>query len=90
MTFAICSVLPPLSNGWRIIIVWFYVALNGTPNFDCYWGWAVPKLSSNLRLSNLGPEVAGVHGWTGAGQQGTQRLEVSVAAISMGFWVYRV
>ena len=33
------SVLPPpLSNSWIISILWLYIALNGTPNVDCYWG----------------------------------------------------
>ena len=29
-------VLPPLSNSWIILILWLYVALNRTPNIDCY------------------------------------------------------
>ena len=29
-------VLPPLSNSWIIIILWLYIALNRTPNIDCY------------------------------------------------------
>ena len=37
-------VLPPLSNSWIIIIIWLYTALNRTPNIDCYWVGAVPKL----------------------------------------------
>ena len=36
-------VLPPLSNSWIIVIIWLYVALNGTPNIDCYWVGAVPN-----------------------------------------------
>ena len=36
-------VLPPLSNSWLLIIVWLYIALNRTPNIDCYWVGAVPK-----------------------------------------------
>ena len=31
-------VLPPLSNSWIILIIWLYIALNRTPNMDCYWG----------------------------------------------------
>ena len=31
-------VLPPLSNSWIIIIVGLCIALNRTPNIDCYWG----------------------------------------------------
>ena len=31
-------VLPPLSSSWIIIIIWLYIALNRTPNVDCYWG----------------------------------------------------
>ena len=34
----IAWVLPPLSNSWIIVIIWLYVALNRTPNVDCYWG----------------------------------------------------
>ena len=37
------SVLPPLSNSWIITIIWLYIALDRTPNIDCYWGEAVPK-----------------------------------------------
>ena len=33
----------PLSNSWIINIVRLYIALNGTPNIDCYWVGAVPK-----------------------------------------------
>ena len=33
------SVLPHLSNSWIIIIIGLYIALNRTPNVDCYWGW---------------------------------------------------
>ena len=28
----------PLSNSWIINIIWLYIALNRTPNIDCYWG----------------------------------------------------
>ena len=30
-------VLLPLSNSGIIIIIWLYIALNRTPNTDCYW-----------------------------------------------------
>ena len=33
----------PLSNSWIIIIIRLYIALNRTPNTDCYWGRAVPN-----------------------------------------------
>ena len=38
-------VRPPLSNSWIIIIIWLYIALNRTPNIDCYWvgGSTQPK-----------------------------------------------
>ena len=40
------SVLNPLSNSWIIIIIWLYIALDRTPNIDCYWGGgAVPNLN---------------------------------------------
>ena len=38
------STAPPLSNSWIIIIIWLYIALNRTPNIDCYWVGAVPKV----------------------------------------------
>ena len=28
--------LAALSNSWIIIILWLYIALNRTPNIDCY------------------------------------------------------
>ena len=37
-------VLPPPSNSWIIIIIWLYIALNRTPNIDCYWVGAVRKV----------------------------------------------
>ena len=33
----------PLSNSWRTIIIWLYIALNRTPNIDCYWGGQYPR-----------------------------------------------
>ena len=26
----------PLTNSWIIIVIWLYLALNRTPNIDCY------------------------------------------------------
>ena len=37
-------VLPPFSNSWIMNIIWLYIALNRTPNIDCYWVGAVPKV----------------------------------------------
>ena len=37
-------VLPPLSNSWIINVISLYIALNRTPNIDCYWVGAVPKV----------------------------------------------
>ena len=28
----------PLSNSWIMTIIWLCIALNRTPNIDCYWG----------------------------------------------------
>ena len=42
-------VLPPLSNSWITIIIWLYIALNRTPNIDCYWVGAVPNLYPRFR-----------------------------------------
>ena len=43
-SYIIDWVLPPLSNNWIIVLIWLYMALNRTPNIDCYWVEAVPKL----------------------------------------------
>ena len=37
-------VLPSLSNSWLIHTIWLYIALNRTPNIDCYWVGAVPNI----------------------------------------------
>ena len=37
-------VLPPLSNSWIIHMRRLYIALNRTPNMDCYCVGAVPNL----------------------------------------------
>ena len=42
-------VLPPLSNSWIITIIWLYIALTRTPNIDCYWVGAVPKVLGFLK-----------------------------------------
>ena len=39
-------VLPPLTNSWIILLTWINTALNRTPNMDCYWVGAVPKLEA--------------------------------------------
>ena len=31
-------VLPHITNSWIISIIWSYIALNRTPDIDCYWG----------------------------------------------------
>ena len=47
-------VLPPLSNSWIISIIGLYIALNRTPNIDCYWVGAVPNLwLLKMRAFNL-------------------------------------
>ena len=38
------SVRPPLSNSWIVTLIWLYIALNRTPNIDCDWVGAVPKV----------------------------------------------
>ena len=39
-------VLPPLSNSWIIVIIRLYIALNRTPNIDCYWVlWQYPRFN---------------------------------------------
>ena len=52
-----CWVLPPLSNSWIISIIWLYIALNRTPNIDCYWVGAVPNINGiwALKPYYLGP-----------------------------------
>ena len=37
-------ILPPLSNSWRINILWLYIALNRTPSLGCHWVGAVPNM----------------------------------------------
>ena len=41
------SVLPPLTNSWIIVIICLYIALNRTPNINCYLGGggAVPNVN---------------------------------------------
>ena len=34
---------PALTSSWIIIITGLCIALNGTPNIDCYWEGAIPK-----------------------------------------------
>ena len=36
---------PPLSSSWIIIRIGLCIALESTPNIDCYWEGAVPKLN---------------------------------------------
>ena len=43
-------VLPPLTNSWIIIMISLYIALNRTPNIDCYWVGAVPKVRTPPRF----------------------------------------
>ena len=38
-------ILPPLSNSWIIDIIWLHIALNRTPNIDCYWVGEVHNLT---------------------------------------------
>ena len=44
---------PPLSNNWRIPIIWLYIALNRIPNIDCYWVGALPKVQCSGNLKQL-------------------------------------
>ena len=37
-------ILPPPIDSWIMIIIWLYIAFNRTPNIDCYWVGAVPKV----------------------------------------------
>ena len=54
-------VLPPLSNSWIIIIIWIYIALNRTPNVDCYWvGGSTQGLLLRIYCSRF-RDVMGVH-----------------------------
>ena len=34
---------------------WLYIALNRTPNIDCYWMEAVPNLNRNPKPFSLAP-----------------------------------
>ena len=47
--FLLCRfwILLPLSNSWIIMYnMVIYIALNRTPNMDCYWVGAVPNVDS--------------------------------------------
>ena len=55
-------VLPPLSNNW-ILNIMCYIALNMTPNIDCYWVGAVPNLETIHRTAQQqrpGPILVGL------------------------------
>ena len=38
MMYTLGTALPPLSNSRIISKIWLFIALNRTPNIDCYWG----------------------------------------------------
>ena len=46
-------VLPPLSNSWIISIISLYIALNRTPNINCYWVGAVPNLNPSPEVTAM-------------------------------------
>ena len=48
-------VLPPLGNSWIVIILWLYIALNRTPNIDCYWTWGSTQGGLRVSLTNCFP-----------------------------------
>ena len=39
-------VLRPPSNSWIIIVIGLYIALNRTPNIDCYLGGQYPRFTA--------------------------------------------
>ena len=41
-----CPPPPPPCDSWIILIIWPYLTLNRTPNIDCDWVGAVPKVSA--------------------------------------------
>ena len=41
-------ILPPIRNSWLITIIGLYIALNRTPNLNCYWVGAVPNVQNIL------------------------------------------
>ena len=43
----------PLSNSWIIIRIWAYIALNRTPNMDCYWMGQYPKAFTMKQMGIL-------------------------------------
>ena len=45
----------PLGNSWIIIRTWLYIALNRTPNIDCFWVGAVPNLNPKPQTLNPKP-----------------------------------
>ena len=57
-------VLPPLSNNGITTIILLYIALNRTPDIDCYWEGAVPNFyySMSLRTMAFGAVKQVTHG----------------------------
>ena len=50
------------SNSWIRIIIWLYIALNRTPNKNCYWGGSTQTiLKSNLK-GDYSPSILGFEG----------------------------
>ena len=43
-----------LSNSWIISIIQLYIALNRTPNIDCYWGGQGSTQGLRFRVQGLG------------------------------------
>ena len=47
------SVLSPLSNSWIVIIIGLHIALNRTPNIDCYWGGSTQDVVLRVVLQKV-------------------------------------
>ena len=50
-----CPAQQQLDNKYSMVI---HIALNRTPNIDCYWVGAVPKVSAITRCRSLGLPAA--------------------------------
>ena len=59
-----------------MIIIWLYIALNRTPNIDCYWVRAVP---------NLNPRSLGLS-FKGVGLTGCQSRTLLGGSWALGEW----
>ena len=71
-----------------MFILWVYIALDRTPNIDCYWGGAVPKV--NPRCSTSIPSLVPRPSSSSATRGEARRmcLGSKLRALGLGFCVH--